>query len=571
MEDRTTAPTSPSKAAPAEPLPQITAAELRTALNLVVRDSLAPVSAGLSALYAVFAISHALLLSDALALPMSLLAGTTALLLLMIRLFLRRSPLPEHWAHPLGAVIIGLILVNSLLHLYLTADPIQTTNLILLVIGAGFLYLSLSWLVLVLFITFGGWVIVMLLSPPSPDALSRAAHAPEWNHFGFALFTASVLAMLIHFVRVQSLKRFERLRVQEERRKVELEAALAATDEARRLAEISKQELMQSAARMRLLTSQMPAVLWTTDAELRFTSSLGTGLSRLALQTNQVVGMSLFEFFQTSSPDFLPIAMHYRALKGDSVTYEMEWSGRLFSSKIEPLHDAEGKVTGLIGIALDITDRKRAEEQARISLKEKELLLREIHNRVKNNLQVISSLLHLQAGYIQDAHARARFKESQDRLKAIVLIHEKLYQSEDLTSIDFGAYIRNLVVHLFRSHQVNANQITPRLNADPISLDIDRAVPCGLIINELVANSLQYAFPNGDSAGGEICLEFHEDADKKITLTVSDNGIGLPPNLEFRQTESLGFQLVNTLVEQIHGTITLERNGGTKFTIAFRH
>ncbi|MCG3118193.1 MAG: hypothetical protein ALAOOOJD_00356 [bacterium] len=559
MEHRTAALNFPSKKAPAEPLPQVTAAELKAALNFVVRDSLLPVSAGLSALYAVFAISHALVLPDTLALPMSLLAGATALLLLMIRLFLRRSPLPERWAHPMGAVIIGLILVNSLLHLYLTAEPIQTTNLILLVIGAGFLYLSLFWLGLVLLITFSGWVIVMLLS----------AHSPEWTHFGFALFTASVLAMLIHFTRVRSLKRLEALRFQEERRKAELETALAATDEARRGAEISKRELMQSEAQMRLLTSQMPAILWTTDAELRFTSSLGTGLNRLDLHANQVVGMSLFEFFQTSSPDFLPIAMHYRALKGESVAYETEWNGRLFDSKTEPLRDAEGQVIGLIGIALDITDRKHAEEQARISLKEKELLLKEIHNRVKNNLQVISSLLHLQAGYIQDAHARARFKESQDRLKAIVLIHEKLYQSEDLTSIDFGAYIRNLVVHLFRSHQVNANNITPRLNVDPISLDIDRAVPCGLIINELVANALQYAFPNG--AGGEIGLEFHEDADKKITLAVSDNGIGLSPDLEFRQTESLGFQLVNTLVEQIHGAITLERHGGTKFTIAFRH
>jgi len=530
----------------------------QSAFNIVFHDSLFPVAAGLAALYGIFAISHALVLPRSIAWPMSLLASATAIILFAIRLYLGRSPLPPRWAHPLGAIIALLVLVNSLAHLYLTSEPMQTTNLILLVIGVGFLFLSTGWLGIILSITFIAWLGVVSMAEPSP----------EWRHLGFALFTSSVLGLLIHLARMRTLKHLEGLRRHDERRKFELEAALASTDEARQAAESSKHDLVQSEARLRMLLNQMPAVLWTTDTELRLTSSLGMGLMALNLNANQVTGMTLFEYFQTDSPEFLPIAMHYRALKGVSGSFEAQWNGRFFDSKVEPLHDAGGKLIGVIGIALDITERKLAEERFKISLKEKELLLKEIHNRVKNNLQVISSLLNLQAGYIKDDHARERFRESQDRLKAMALIHEKLYQSEDLTLIDFAGYIRHLAVHLFRSYKVNAHAVTLQLDVDPISLDIDRAMPCGLIINELVANSLTYAFPNGKA--GEIRIEFHEDAGKQIALTVSDNGIGLPKNLDFRDTDSLGLQLVNTLTEQIRGTITLERNGGTKFIIAFR-
>jgi PAS domain S-box-containing protein len=407
--------------------------------------------------------------------------------------------------------------------------------------------------------TFVGWGAVVWSATPSP----------EWTHFGFALFTTATLATLIHLARRRALTRLEKLRFQDQLRQRELETALAAAEEARRAAETSRRDLMQSEASLRMLTSQMPAVLWTTDAHLRFTSSLGLGLTSLNLQANQVAGLTLFEYFQTDAPEFLPIAAHYRALKGESVTYEFEWNGHLFDSKVEPWYDNEGKLLGAIGIALDITDRKHAEEQIRVSLQEKEKLLKEIHNRVKNNLQVISSLLNLQAGYINDEPARLKFKESQDRLKALALIHEKLYQSTDLTSIDFAGYIRNLAVHLFRSHKINAHAIALQINVDPINIDIDRAIPCGLILNELVTNALKYAFPNGRA--GELRIDCHEEAHRQLVLIVGDNGIGLPPELDFRQTESLGFQLISTLADQLHGAITLDREGGTTFRISFRY
>jgi PAS domain S-box-containing protein len=561
MESTTVISPSENHREPDEAIPSISQVEWRQTVNTFVGDSLLPVSTGLGALFVIFAISHALLLPDAIALPMSLLAAGTALIFFITRILLGRARWSREaaWAHPLGAMMAGLVLVNSLLHLYLTAEPIQTTNLVLLVIGVGFLFLSLSWLGLILIVSFGGWAVIAWMAPPSPG----------WPHFGFALLSASFLAVLINLARSRTLKRLEGFRRRAERRQLELEEALASTDEARRIAEASKRDLMQSEASLRLLTSRMPAVLWTTDTKLRFTSTLGMGLAELELAANQVTGMTLFDYFQTHARDFLPIAAHERALKGESVIYQSEWKGRLFDCKVEPLHDAEERLIGVIGIALDITESKRAEEQIKFSLKEKELLLKEIHNRVKNNLQVISSLLNLQAGYIQDEQARARFKESRDRLKAIALIHEKLYQSEDLTAIDFGGYIRNLAVHLFRSHQVDARAINLHLDVEPLYLDIDRATSCGLIINELVSNAIKYAFPNGKP--GEIHIGFHEEAKKQIVLTVGDNGAGLAKDLDFRQAQSLGFQLINTLTEQLDGTITLDREGGTRFTLAFRH
>ena len=215
--------------------------------------------------------------------------------------------------------------------------------------------------------------------------------------------------------------------------------------------------------------------------------------------------------------------------------------------------------------ARDITVRKQVEERIKASLKEKEVLLKEIHHRVKNNLQIISSLLNLQSGYIQDKHAGEMFKESRNRVRSMALIHEKLYQSKDLARIDFAEYVRHLTTHLFRSYGVNSHAVGLKINVDKVLLDIDTAIPCGLIVNELVSNSLKYAFPPG--VAGEICVDLHRENDGTLALLVSDNGAGLPPDFDVRQTESLGLQLVSTLADQLAGTITLDHNGGTTFKI----
>jgi PAS domain S-box-containing protein len=213
----------------------------------------------------------------------------------------------------------------------------------------------------------------------------------------------------------------------------------------------------------------------------------------------------------------------------------------------------------------DITDRKRAEEQIRTSLEEKEVLLKEIHHRVKNNLQVVSSLLSLQSGYPKVEAVRELFVESQNRVKSMALIHEKLYQSKDFSNIDFADYIESLARGLFHSYGVNPDQIALTIEVD-VELDIDHAIPCGLILNELLSNSLKHAFP--DEQKGAVLLRFHEK-ENQFTLQFSDNGVGLPEELDFRDTESLGLQLVTTLTSQIGGTIQHVPGKGTVFVIRF--
>jgi len=218
-------------------------------------------------------------------------------------------------------------------------------------------------------------------------------------------------------------------------------------------------------------------------------------------------------------------------------------------------------------VACDITKRREADKKVKASLKEKELLLKEVHHRIKNNLAVIYSLLNLQSKYIKDKQALRMIKESKDRIRSIALIHDDLHLLKGRERIDFANYIRNLVARLFHSYGVDTNLIRYKLDVDDIFLDIKTAVPCGIIISELVSNSLKYAFPRRKK--GEICIDLHKDKQNRFILVVSDNGVGFPKDLDFLNTESLGLQIVTDLVEQLKGTIELDRRGGTKFKISF--
>jgi two-component sensor histidine kinase/PAS domain-containing protein len=232
-----------------------------------------------------------------------------------------------------------------------------------------------------------------------------------------------------------------------------------------------------------------------------------------------------------------------------------------------PIRDRSNQIVAGVVTLYDITEKKRAENQLKASLKEKEVLLKEIHHRVKNNLQIISSLLYLQSRYIKDNQVLEIFKDSTNRVATMALIHEQLYQSKDLATIDLAEYIRNLVANLFASYEVNSEGIELKIKIDNVCLGIDTAVPCGLIINELVLNSLKYAF--SEEKSGEICIEVQENDNKEFTLIVSDNGIGFPEELDFRNTKTLGCQLVMDLTEQLEGTIVLDKNLGTEFKITF--
>jgi two-component sensor histidine kinase len=257
-----------------------------------------------------------------------------------------------------------------------------------------------------------------------------------------------------------------------------------------------------------------------------------------------------------------------------------------------PEHNTQRRVIGMRWLLRDISERKRAEEMLRrahddleqrvrertadlgsanaareAALKQKDMLVKEIHHRVKNNLQIVSSLLSLQSGYNPDPLVKEMIADSQQRIQSMALIHEILYQSRDSGSINMADYLRTLAAHLLRSYRTDDTQITLTLSVDQILLDVDTAIPCGLLLNELISNCLKHAFP--DRRKGEVSIVLHADPSDQVTLTIRDDGIGFPADLDFRNSNTLGLQLVTGLVEQLQGTITMARHVGCAFTITF--
>ena len=230
--------------------------------------------------------------------------------------------------------------------------------------------------------------------------------------------------------------------------------------------------------------------------------------------------------------------------------------------------DESGQPVGMYGIQMDITERKQIEAEIKASLHEKEVLLKEIHHRVKNNLQVIASMLNLQSSYVEDPQAQEVFQVSQNRVAAMATIHEKLYQSKNLARIDFADYIHDLTTHLFSSYEGRRQEVRLKVEADIIWLGVNTAVPCGLILNELISNALKHAFP-GDFPNGQITVQFQRHSANRLRLVVADNGIGFPTHTDILHTTSLGLQLVNTLANQIGGALEIENRQGSRFQITF--
>lgn len=234
---------------------------------------------------------------------------------------------------------------------------------------------------------------------------------------------------------------------------------------------------------------------------------------------------------------------------------------------INPIKKENGVIDELSFIGRDITEKKLAERNLKESLKQKEILLKEVHHRVKNNMQVISSILNLQSAFVKDTKTLQILKESQNRIKSMAFIHESLYTHEDFSRIDFSEYITNLVRNLFRTYDVFDDKIVLELQIDKIYLNLDSAIPCGLIVNELISNSLKYAFDIKTGGIIKIMLTLENEF---VVLAVGDNGKGIPKELDIENTETLGLQLISSLVEQLEGQMHLDRENGTNFIIKFK-
>ena len=231
------------------------------------------------------------------------------------------------------------------------------------------------------------------------------------------------------------------------------------------------------------------------------------------------------------------------------------------------IRDKSGKPVRMLGAHTDLTRQKQAEEQLKASLKEKETLLQEVHHRVKNNMQVISSLLKLQANTIEDSQIKDVLKESQGRIFAMSAVHETLHGSENLSEIDLKSYLSKITTSVFQTYSIDHFKAKLKSDIDNVPISINHAYPLGLIINELISNSLKYAFP--DEREGEITVSMKK-LHQELELIVKDDGIGIPDEIDWSKSSTLGLKLVRTLVEnQLDGSIDMESNSGTKFTIKF--
>jgi PAS domain S-box-containing protein len=329
--------------------------------------------------------------------------------------------------------------------------------------------------------------------------------------------------------------------------------------------------LRESEARYRTLFDQSPFGVLLVDPEttsfIEFNDSMAKmlGYSRSEFGKLNVADIELIENPEDTKQHFEKILREgqdefeskLRTIKGEIRTVVVN---------IQVIELAGKKI--FLDIIRDVTESKRAEEQIRTSLAEKEVLLREIHHRVKNNLQIISSLLYLQTKRAKDEETIATLQDSQNRVKAMSLIHEKLYQTENLSHINMEEYILSLVQSLFTSFGVTTNTIDLQVLATDVYFGVDLAIPCGVIINELISNALKYAFPNGSK--GSIRIEVETSREGGWELKVEDDGIGLPDDLNIERSNSLGLQLVSNLVEQLNGEIIITKEkGGAKFIIKY--
>ena len=334
-------------------------------------------------------------------------------------------------------------------------------------------------------------------------------------------------------------------------------------------------QLLVAEARYRALVEQIPSVT--------FMASLEGGLNEVYVspQIETLLGFSQEEWmsdpvlwFRQLHPDDRelwnsefargcatggPFRAQCRFIAKDGSVVWVHGEARLIG-------DEEGRAILLQGVAFDITESKRAEEIIRNSLQEKELLLKEIHHRIKNNLQITSSLLRLQSARFPDENARRLLRDSQDRIRSMALVHEMLYRSEDLAHIDFAEYVRSLLQQLFRSYNIDSSRVSYRVQIPEVRFGVDVAVPCGLIVNELVANALKHAFPDDRRGVVEVQIECHAG---RCELVVRDDGIGFPAGSDIRETETLGLRLVGTLADQLDGSLRLERDRGTAFVVDF--
>jgi PAS domain S-box-containing protein len=333
-------------------------------------------------------------------------------------------------------------------------------------------------------------------------------------------------------------------------------------------------DLELSEKRFRNLVETTADWVWETDQKGKYTYAGPQIQNLLGYKPAEVIGKTPFDFMP---PDELKhISKVFKSISARRIPFNnlenvnRHKDGRLVVLETSgvPFFDSHGHFRGYRGIDRDITERKLFEKTLKTSLREKEILLRELYHRTKNNMQVISNLIDLQAAYVSDERTLESFREIQNRIRAMALVQEKLCQSMHLSNVDLKDYVRDLARVLLESYHLDFNRIALKLDLNSISVSIDTATPCGLIVNELMSNSLKHAFP--DNRRGEISIALHRTKKGEIELVFSDNGVGLPKGFDFSNVRSLGLNLVKSLAEkQLNGIVDLGTGHLTEFLVRF--
>jgi PAS domain S-box-containing protein len=342
-------------------------------------------------------------------------------------------------------------------------------------------------------------------------------------------------------------------------------------------AKIYEQKLFNQAAKLNSIFDSSHHYIWTIDRNEKLTSFNKNYFDLISnlYNTQPYVGLVLNRGVLSNNKEYNELLKHNykKAFDGVSVNFEIETVDKGYNKiyldiYLNPIFE-NNTVIEVSGIAHDVTEKKIAAQRIEQSLKEKEVLLKEVHHRVKNNMQVISSILNLQSSYVSDDYALSLLKESQNRIKTMAYIHESLYQNKSFTSVNFSDYIATLTNNIIQSYSVSEEKVKLILNLEKINLNLDSSIPTGLIVNELITNAIKHAFPSTTKGYINVNLKSENNT---VYLEVKDNGVGFDSNVDFRNSNSLGLQLVSTLIDQIEGDLKFksEKDKGTEVLITFK-